>query len=94
MYSSEVSNLISELATELNRRGISIRWCLDGDMYQKFLYNTNIRHEGPMGEDLHLKTAHELLNEIVRCQPRSLVLLLHTAETGKSNTHMLFYTPE
>ena len=87
----KVMALMAELTNRLASKRCSVKWYPDLNIKQKFKYNTNIRHQNEMGEDLHLKTAIELLQELEHCGSQ-LVLMLHKVQDG-SRSELLFYDP-
>jgi len=89
---ADVTRLISEVTVRLvTQRNWSVLVYPDLTCERKFSYNTNVRHEDTMGNDLHLKTADELIREVEHCGP-SLVFLQHEVQgQPDTKTQILFY---
>ncbi len=84
---AEIKGRITE---ELNKRNVTVTWLPDLSTNRKFSYNTNIRHEDEMGQDLDLKSITELCDEF-KHSGTELVLLLHNNKEHPCNGQMIFY---
>ena len=84
------TRIIGELTARLNDRGISVLWLPSRCTQRKFPYNTNIRHEDEMGEDLDLKSIDELCDEF-KASGSDIVLLFHDVDGPHKGSQMIFY---
>ena len=94
---SLIARTKGELTDELNKKDVTVVWLPDLTTKHKFSYNTNIRHEDEMGNDLDLKTIDELCEEFKHCgsgtaAPTELVLLFHNVTDGPhEGCQMIYY---
>lgn len=89
---SLVARIKGELTDELNRKDVTVLWLPDLSTKRKFSYNTNIRHEDEMGEDLDLKSTSELCEQFIKHCGNELVLLFHDCTDGPhKGCQMIYY---
>jgi hypothetical protein len=85
-----VSALLGDLVRTLNKNGVTVMLLPDNQKEQKFTYNTNIRYEDDMGNDLDLKCADKIVKELEHCGDK-LVLMFHTASNRSFGCNQMLY---
>jgi hypothetical protein len=96
--------LLNQLTTKLNTRGIKVTWLSDL-VEHKWVYNTNIRNEDLFGIDTDLKTVDVLMRQVINpiellarpigCDDEcgsGLTLMLHTVTSN--GRKFLYYNAE
>ena len=83
------NNLKEEITDYLNNNNVSVNWVTENSGF-KFKFNTNVRYEDDIGNQLQLKPVNELYNTMLHCIVNdSITCLLHHGDNG---IVMLYYS--